>query len=1451
MILSKKIFLFSVFIVQTIISISQISADRTSGCAPLTDVQFTSSTPGDWDFKDGGTAANTSNPIATFSNPGVYDVTFDDGVNPPQQLTITVFGEPVSDFTLSDSSGCPTLTPNFTDQSIPYTGTNIVKWSWDFGDGTSSTAQNPNHAYTSVGNYSVSLIVEDDQGCVSSSASITTITLKTPPTASFSVSPNASCTAPLTVFYNNTSTNGAGGTTNLTYAWDFGDGTTSTDAAPGPHTYTGIGNNTVSLTVTEPGACSRTTTRNVNIGAPSAAITIADTVCLGVNTIYQNGSTGGNAFNWSFDDGTTSTQQNPTHAFNTPGDHEVTLIVSAGGCADTTTTNVFVQEIVADFVPNPTYQCDRPFCIDFTDASSALAVDWEYDFGDGNTSTDQNPQNCYQLGGDEYTVYYNQGYTYRTTLTVTSASGCEATTSFVDTIFPISANFAPDETQGCAPLEVTFQDSSASGSNITSYKYDFGDGSTATGDSVVHTFSTAGEYDVTLTIENENGCRDTSFPITILVGEPIDLDMNVAPSTVCIGDTVTFTDISNDARIDGYHFATDENRTSQNCPSDAVQQWSFFHETGQHDVTFIADYNGCVFEEVFSNAVTVNGPSSYFNWNGNCDDPTNISFTSVLSDVDSIYWDFGDGDVLISDDLADSVTTHRYDTTGNYTVTLITTNNTTGCPNDTSTMVVKVRMLQAIIDGDTLVCAGPYIGYGGFSVDADANCDNTYQWDWDNSPPRLEDQPYFNSSRNDTGTFTLRLIVRDVHGCKDTATQEVVVSDIYAGFEPDVTSGCLPLTVAFTDTSYSAFNLVNWDWDFDNGLTGTGSTSNTTFTSSTTSNYDVKLVVTDSLGCKDSTTVRITPLIPDSNFIADDRTICVGDDVTFTLANEGAAASATWDFGGEGSSTDLNPTFTFTNGGTFDISVNITDTNGCTTSRTRSAYVSVDAYPTALISSSLDTAVAHCYPKAYLLTDVSTASGGTSVTSRSWSLSNGVSTTNSTVSGNFNQPDNYTARLISRTTNGCRDTTNIDLDLVGAVGNFVMDKTTICVGEEVTFTLIDTNNVGPYNWDFNDGATANRTSPVTHQFNDVPNSGIRSIDLVLWDKDSVCRAPVVSKPLNIYQVEARFGLADSTVCLDKAVVFLDSSLTTANTSYSWDIGSGSIFTSSQPSPQIYSSPGVYDITLTLDDPVAGCKDELTKQVEILPFPVVTTNSAEMCEGDSALLVADGAATYLWVDSTIISNFRNDSAYTYALSNTTHLVIGTDTNGCTSNATADVLVYEDLPLVIDEQCIIIGEEVTIGKDYGPGYTYDWTTGPTEHLACTDCAVQTFQITKESDDPIIYQVSYDDPLSCFPKTDQYSVCVIDNYTVDVPSAFTPDGVGENNVIYVKGHGIKELVYFKIYNRWGELVFETNNIDVGWDGTYKGQDQDMETFVYQAKVEFYNGMSEEKGGQITLIR
>lgn len=1426
---------------------AQIVVSDTADCAPFTDVQFNSTAGvGDWDFGDGASAINTNNAKHTFSKPGTYTVTFSQGGNIVDSQEIIVFGNPNPTFTLTgDSSGCiPFLVP-FVDQSTGDGSSSIVDWQWTFGDGGSSSDQNPSYTYALVGEFTVSLIVTDDNGCDSALVIPKLISTSTPPNANFTNSGMTSCSTPLVVDVTNNSTNSSGGTTDLTYLWDFGGGNTSTDMDPTDPTYSTEGALSISLTVTEDGGCSDTYTQNGNIGNPTAAISIADTICLNSPTQFVNNSVGGSSWSWVFSNGTTSSLKNPFATFSTGGIHTATLTASQSGCSHDTTVSFFVQEIIPDFSIVPSYLCEAPWCVEVIQNASGGSDSYTWQFGDGAIDAGDTANHCYLLDTNIYTVY--DPIYYNITLTASSKWGCFATATLPDTIYPVSAFFSPDTAKGCAPLEVAFSDSTRSREGIVSWEWDFGDGTTSTLQNPNHIYTDTGHFTTVLIVENAFGCRDTSYPVVITVGEEINLDFTINPTTVCLGDSVTFTDISGSTEIDYWHFGTDGGR-SGSCPDQSVQKWAFFNETGQHDVTFSANINGCISDTTISNAVTVQGPSSSFFYNGHCDTPFQYTFDATLGDVESFTWDFGDGTVLNSVDVNDTLINHTYAATGDYTVYFISANATSGCANDTDSLVVHVREVYAEITGDSILCSGiPYSYSSANSIDNYNSCNDGFRWDLgDGTQPIITAGTSHTYQFGDTGVYELRMITKDINLCYDTAYKSVRVAYIDVGFTLSDTEGCLPLAITFTDTSISDTLFTDWNWSFGNGTTSTLQNPTVTYTDVTKSQYEIILTARDSLGCIDADTAYVTPHIPDTNFVVNDRTLCVGDSALFTLSGGAKIASATWDFGDGGSSTDLNPYHTFSTAGDFDVKVTVVDTNGCTGTKTRTLYMEVDDYPTALFMTNVDTNSVICYPVQINFTDTSIVN---TFGSRVWDL--GVPNPilpSTTVSWNYDQPGTYTTSLIERSSNGCADTLEKTFEIVGPIADFDLSKSAICVGEEITFSIKDSADVATFLWDFGDGTSTSAVDPITHQFTEVPNGGTTNVQLIIWSEDSVCDYVTV-KPVNIYEVEARFDFVDSTICDNEQAQFVNNSI--GATTYLWNFDNGSTSTVKTPADQNYGVVGKYDVSLIITDNVNGCEDTLVKELEVLPRPTVTATSSAMCFGDSALLGAGGANVYSWDNSTLVDYPDSNSTWSFPAITTTFTVTGTDTNNCSNTASTEVVVFIEPTNKLIEQCYVIGEFIPLGEDYGSTYTYDWTIGETKYLTCTNCAKQTIQIKDEHEDPISFIVEYRDTLGCFVSQDEYQICILDKYTVDVPSAFTPNGAGENDIVYVKGHGIEELFYFRIYNRWGELIFETNDINVGWDGTYKGEAQNMETYIYQAKVRFYNGEFEEKGGSITLIR
>jgi thermitase len=318
---------------------------------------------------------------------------------------------PRADFWGTPLSGSEPLTVSFSDSSTSYDG--ITSWRWDFGDGGTSSEQNPTHTYTREGVYAVSLTVTEADGDSDTETKVDYITVSdTRPRADFWGTP-LSGGEPLTVSFSDSSTSYDGITS---WRWDFGDGGTSTEQDP-THTYIQEGVYAVSLTVTEADGDSDTETKvdyiTVSDTCPRAdfwGTPLSGSEPLTVGFSDSSASYDGiTSWRWDFGDGGTSSEQDPTHTYIQEGVYAVSLTVTeADGDSDTETKVDYIT--VSDTRPRADFwgtplSGSEPLTVSFSDSSASYdgITSWRWDFGDGGTSSEQNPTHSYTAEGT-YTV---------------------------------------------------------------------------------------------------------------------------------------------------------------------------------------------------------------------------------------------------------------------------------------------------------------------------------------------------------------------------------------------------------------------------------------------------------------------------------------------------------------------------------------------------------------------------------------------------------------------------------------------------------------------------------------------------------------------------------------------------------------------------------------------------------------------------------------------------------------------------------------------------------------------------------------------------------------------------------------------------------------------------------------------------------------------------------------
>ncbi len=316
---------------------------------------------------------------------------------------------------------------------------------------------------------------------------------------------------------------------------------------------------------------------------------------------------------------------------------------------------------------------------------------------------------------------------------------------------------------------------------------------------------------------------------------------------------------------------------------------------------------------------------------------------------------------------------------------------------------------------------------------------------------------------------------------------------------------------------------------------------------------------------------------------------------------------------------------------------------------------------------------------------------------------------------------------------------------------------------------------------------------------------------------------------------------NSPVCQGQTILI---SVTAAGaTQYSWSGPNN--FSSLQPNITIpnatLSNAGNYTVTVTNN---VGCTNTAIASVQVNELPTIAaTYSGATCEGNSISLQASpsGMLSYEWSGP---NNF-NSTQQNPVLSNVTESMSGTYTvavsHSCgTSSATVQVVVYSNPEITFTiqhESCKNMkdGQIITTVQGTEP-ISYVWTNNITQPNL-TSLGEGTYSLTvydangcSATKSAIINKGEHD----CF----------------FVPTIFSPNGDGNNDVLYVRAHGVKEML-FRIYDRWGNIIFESTSINIGWDGSYNGKPMNTGAYAYHLKLTFLNNTEKEIRSNVTLIR
>lgn len=1448
------------------------TTSTTKGCVPFV-VQF-DGTGYFWEFGN-SQESSEANPTTVYNAAGTYSVNVYQFKNGPSvnSFDIEVYDIPAISINASVVKGCEPLEVDFSytlgATSVPINGAN-----WIFGDGSSvsSTGTDVTHTYTKGGNFSVSLELETGlSSCQINTVRTNFIEVIDRPEANFSITPESSCTAPVTISLTNNSSDALP----VSYAWDFGNGSTSTLSSPSDQTFTTEGAYDIQLVATNTEGCRDTTVVTLNVGSPVGIIDVPDTLCLDLGTRFEyfaarrvDWDFGADAMYYEPDSMnlqpiTTSREKSIEIFYTAGGTKTITLTTNNDGCSNTVTKDIYVQEIQINPSISEVSGCTNPINVDYSATTDARSPSYEWTFSDNSIQNIVNPSFTYYDGSD--TVFYgvNTEIIHTAQLIVTDGvTGCYDS-AFVDfTHSPVNAKVLLQGTStatGCAPYTVSFMDSVSTfiTDPIIEWVWDYGDGSAPethnASTTVSHTYTSSGVYDVTLSVENASGCTDTSFPVRITVGQDISssLAFTADQTNVCRGDTVELSVTSSLPNIDAFHFYSDGQRLFHQ-QSDSVVKWAFSDETGFQDVTLMVESAGCLSEITYTDFIMVNGAVAEIEFGSTCTAPYTYDFKSLSTSGSgslNLTWDFGDGNTSSA-----STPTHTYAARGDFEVFLTAEDPSSGCAVHKDSVMVHVREPQAVLTAPSFACGGGEITLKA-SGSQDAACrgytfrfptfgdfQRPITWDKDSAVVFVPDVDTVGNSH------TVELIITDDNGCKDTTstTIEPYILDVQAS--TTTTELCNSQTITLTDLTTSDQPLASWSWVISNGDTLTSQSP--IFTASVppldNDTFYITLQVEDVFGCVSSNTdtllsLAYEPLDARLRVLTD--SICAPDMVDFEgVDRDGRGLDFNWDFGNSTNGVGALTSGSYASGGNYNVNMVFSEsTTGCIDSIQTTVRVQESPVAGFLTDRDMDSVL--CNPQIITFTDSSATS--TSIASLFWDFGNGE--TSNTPSYTLSYPKGtYDVSLTARTSYGCDNTTTRTFEVVGPEATFTMDDNEICEGQEILFEVTSKTDVDSLVWIFGDGADLSDVDSVSHTYGSAPTSLQTITNLLLYSDNGCFQA--LNDTIVFHEVVAGFdltndsGVIDSLLCVDDLVLTVDNSIN--GDIYGWDFGDGS--SSSEVNPQTsYSSQGTYSVTQYIENTTWGCSDSLTRTLTIegLPDAGLQLSHDTLCLGETlsaSVAFPNDSSTYSWDPIGLASSaITMDPQSTFTLSLTE-----TNYAGCVSYLDSSIVVIQPYAYNAWDTTIQEGKTARLPIILDSLHTFD--LDPLDGLSCLDC---NYPIVAPLED-ITYELRIRDNYGCFDDTYDLTVFVIPPSFISMPKSFTPNGDGINDIIYVKGWYIQELKEYSVFNRWGELIFSTTDLDEGWDGKFNGKLQKSDVYVYKVRVLGVDGNIVYKEGYLNLI-
>ena len=696
------------------------------------------------------------------------------------------------------------------------------------------------------------------------------------------------------------------------------------------------------------------------------------------------------------------------------------------------------------------------------------------------------------------------------------------------------------------------------------------------------------------------------------------------------------------------------------------------------------------------------------------------------------------------------------------------------------------------------------------------------------------------------GNYTVT--VTDATPCSVTATVTVAASTLPTiSVTPPAPFVCPGSGVMLTA---SGANTYSWA-----PATGLNTTNLATVTSTPASTTTYTVTGTDANGCTNTATVTVGLYVTPTSTFTNPATACVGQPATITYSgNASAAATYFWTFNGgviQSGSGGGPYQINFLAPGTFNLSCQVND-NGCLSTTTTQSVI-VYAVPTATFNA----VTPICAGSNSTITYSGT---GTAAATYNWNF-NGANISSGTGAGpyqvNWTNGGNYNVTL-DVTENGCTSAPQAQAVLVTPVPTSLFTTNSpICAGQTLTVTYTG-NGTGTatYNWNFGGGTVVSGSSFGPYVINyAAPGNYTITLDV----SENGCTSPTTTVPVTVTAIPtSTFTINNHNICSGDLVTISYTGNAPTTASYTWNFGTGVIQSGAGQGPFsiLYTTPATEFITLSVTD--INCTSIVnTDSILVNPIPTVSF-SADVVNGCDPQTVnftdaSSGGTIYSWDFGDGTNSTIQNPSHTYTTGSYNVSLTVINSAGCSVtqsmnnyiNVVAQPVAQFSVTPNVNVPTELQNATYTFLNSSTNATNYVWYFGNGDSSS-NAMPVYTYNAVGN----YVVSLTASNLLGCSNTFSLGMLTVIPNANFFIPNAFTPNGDGVNEIFKIEGINIRS-VSLQVFDRWGELLFASNDMDNGWDGNFKNIPMQGGVYIYKATITYISGVVNETKGSFTLLR